>query len=272
VARGEKIAAFALSEPDAGSDVAAMATQANETAEGWSLNGSKTWISNGGIADFYLVFAKTDPDAGTRGISAFVVDANTPGLDSSEHIQVMAPHPLATLRFNSCAVPANKIVGPLHGGFKLAMQTLDIFRASVAAAALGMARRAFAEAVAHAKQRKMFGQTLADFQLTQAKLGEMSTLIDAAALLTYRAAWLRDRSSTQGAGTPAYTAAAASAKLTATENAQRVIDMALQMFGGRGVQVGQTIEHLYRDIRSLRIYEGASEVQLLILGKHALRA
>lgn len=272
VARGEKIAAFALSEPDAGSDVAAMATQANETAEGWTLNGSKTWISNGDIADFYLVFAKTDPDAGARGISAFVVDATAPGLDSSEHIHVMAPHPLATLRFNGCAVPANALVGPLHGGFKLAMQTLDIFRASVAAAALGMARRAFAEAVVHAKQRKMFGQTLADFQLTQAKLGEMSALIDASALLTYRAAWLRDRSSTQGAGTPAYTAAAASAKLTATENAQRVIDMALQMFGGRGVQVGQTIEHLYRDIRSLRIYEGASEVQLLILGKHALRA
>ena len=272
VARGEKIAAFALSEPDAGSDVAAMATQASKTTEGWTLNGSKTWISNGGIADFYLVFAKTDPDAGARGISAFLVDATAPGLDSSEHIQVMAPHPLATLRFNGCTVAADARVGPLHGGFKLAMQTLDIFRASVAAAALGMARRAFAEAVAHAKQRKMFGQTLADFQLTQAKLGEMSALIDAAALLTYRAAWLRDRSSTQGAGTPAYTAAAASAKLTATENAQRVIDMALQMFGGRGVQVGQTIEHLYRDIRSLRIYEGASEVQLLILGKHALKS
>jgi len=272
VARGEKIAAFALSEPDAGSDVAAMATQASQTADGWTLDGSKTWISNGGIADFYLVFAKTDPDAGARGISAFVVDATAPGLDSSEHIQVMAPHPLATLRFSGCTVSSGALVGPLHGGFKLAMQTLDIFRASVAAAALGMARRAFTEAVAHAKQRKMFGQTLADFQLTQAKLGEMSALIDAAAMLTYRAAWLRDRSSTQGAGTPAYTAAAASAKLTATENAQRVIDMALQMFGGRGVQVGQTIEHLYRDIRSLRIYEGASEVQLLILGKHALRA
>ncbi len=272
VARGEKIAAFALSEPDAGSDVAAMATQASKTTEGWTLNGTKTWISNGGIADFYLVFAKTDPEAGARGISALVVDANAPGLDSSEHIHVMAPHPLATLRFNGCTVPADAMIGPLHGGFKLAMQTLDIFRASVAAAALGMARRAFAEAVAHAKQRKMFGQTLADFQLTQARLGEMSALIDAAALLTYRAAWLRDRSSTQGAGTPAYTAAAASAKLTATENAQRVIDMALQMFGGRGVQVGQTIEHLYRDIRSLRIYEGASEVQLLILGKHALKS
>ena len=184
----------------------------------------------------------------------------------------MAPHPLATLRFTDCAVPRDALVGPPQGGFKLAMQTLDIFRPSVAAAALGMARRAFAEAVQHAKQRQMFGQALADFQLTQARLGEMSALIDAAALLTYRAAWQRDRSAAQGAGTPAYTAAAASAKLTATENAQKVIDMALQLFGGRGVQVGEVVEHLYRDIRSLRIYEGASEVQLLILGKHALKS
>ncbi len=271
VATGEKIAAFALSEPEAGSDVAAMATQAVQTDSGWTLNGSKTWISNGDLADFYVVFAKTDPCAGARGISAFIVDAGTPGLDSSAHIQVMAPHPLATLTFTDCQIGADALVGPVNGGFKLAMRTLDIFRASVAAAALGMARRAFAEAVTHAKTRKMFGQTLGDFQLTQAKLGEMSALIDAAALLTYRAAWQRDCSATQGAGTPAYTAAAASAKLTATENAQRVIDMALQMFGGRGVQVGQTIEHLYRDIRSLRIYEGASEVQLLILGKNALK-
>ncbi|MBQ0918637.1 acyl-CoA dehydrogenase family protein [Hydrogenophaga aromaticivorans] len=271
VATGEKIAAFALSEPEAGSDVAAMATQAVQTGSGWALNGCKTWISNGDLADFYVVFAKTDPGAGARGISAFIVDAGTPGLDSSAHIQVMAPHPLATLAFNNCAVGTDALLGPVNGGFKLAMRTLDIFRASVAAAALGMARRAFAEAVTHAKTRKMFGQTLGDFQLTQAKLGEMSALIDAAALLTYRAAWQRDCSATQGAGTPAYTAAAASAKLTATENAQRVIDMALQMFGGRGVQVGQTIEHLSRDIRSLRIYEGASEVQLLILGKNALK-
>jgi acyl-CoA dehydrogenase len=271
VATGEKIAAFALSEPEAGSDVAAMATQAVQTGSGWALNGCKTWISNGDLADFYVVFAKTDPGAGARGISAFIVDAGTPGLDSSARIQVMAPHPLATLTFTDCQIGADTLVGPVNGGFKLAMRTLDIFRASVAAAALGMARRAFAEAVTHAKTRKMFGQTLGDFQLTQAKLGEMSALIDAAALLTYRAAWQRDCSATQGAGTPAYTAAAASAKLTATENAQRVIDMALQMFGGRGVQVGQTIEHLYRDIRSLRIYEGASEVQLLILGKNALK-
>jgi acyl-CoA dehydrogenase len=271
VACGEKIAAFALSEPDAGSDVAAMALRATPTASGWTLNGQKTWISNGGMAGFYVVFAKTEPDAGARGISAFIVDADAPGLDSSAHIQVMAPHPLATLTFTDCTVGHDALVGTVNGGFKLAMQTLDIFRASVAAAALGMARRAFAEAVAHAKSRKMFGQTLADFQLTQARLGELSALIDAAALLTYRAAWQRDCSATQGAGTPAYTAAAASAKLTATENAQRVIDMALQLFGGRGVQVGNVIEHLYRDIRSLRIYEGASEVQLLILGKHALR-
>lgn len=271
VATGQKIAAFALSEPEAGSDVAAMATRATQTAGGWTLQGSKTWISNGDLADFYVVFAKTDPEAGARGISAFVVDAKQPGLDSSERIHVMAPHPLATLRFDGCAIGPDAMVGALHGGFKLAMQTLDIFRASVAAAALGMARRAFAEAVAHAKQRRMFGQTLADFQLTQARLGEMSALIEAAALLTYRAAWQRDCSATQGAGTPAYTTAAATAKLTATENAQRVIDMALQMFGGRGVQVGQKVESLYRDIRSLRIYEGASEVQLLILGKAALR-
>ncbi|MFP8832744.1 acyl-CoA dehydrogenase family protein [Hydrogenophaga sp. XSHU_21] len=271
VAGGQQIAAFALSEPDAGSDVAGMRTTARATEGGWVLDGCKTWISNGGLADFYVVFAKTTPDAGARGISAFVVPADAPGLDTSEHIDVMAPHPLATLRFNQCRVGADALVGTVDGGFKLAMQTLDIFRASVAAAALGMARRAFAEAVAHARERKMFGQHLADFQLTQARVGEMSALIDAAALLTYRAAWMRDESATQGAGTPAYTAAAAAAKLTATENAQKVIDMAVQMFGGRGVRVGEVVEHLYRDIRSLRIYEGASEVQLLILGKAALK-
>ncbi len=271
VAAGQKIAAFALSEPEAGSDVAAMSTRATAHADAWQLDGGKTWISNGGMADFYVTFARTRADGGSRGISAFVVDADRPGLDATEHIQVMAPHPLATLRFEQCQLPGDALLGEVDGGFKLAMQTLDIFRPSVAAAALGMARRAMAEAVAHAKTRRMFGQTLADFQLTQVRLGEMSALLDAASLLTCRAAWLRDCSPGQGAGTPAYTAAAASAKLTATENAQRVIDMALQMFGGRGVQVGQVIEHLYRDIRSLRIYEGASEVQLLILGKAALR-
>lgn len=272
VATGRKIAAFALSEPEAGSDVAGMRLRATPSEGGWRLDGQKTWISNGGLADFYVTFAKTNPEAGARGISAFVVDADTPGLDSSAHIHVMAPHPLATLSYRDCHVGADSLLGSEHGGFKLAMQTLDIFRASVAAAALGMARRAFAEAVTQARSRQMFGQTLGDFQLTQARLGEMSALIDAAAVLTYRAAWMRDCSATSGAGTPAYTAAAAAAKLTATENAQKVIDMALQMFGGRGVQVGNVVEHLYRDIRSLRIYEGASEVQLLILGKHALKA
>jgi acyl-CoA dehydrogenase len=279
VARGDKLAAFALSEADAGSDVGAMktvATQAPPTGlagqNAYVLNGSKTWISNGGIADFYCVFAKTDAQVGTRGISAFIVDATTAGLDDSEHIAVMAPHPLATLTFSNCRVDAQAQLGELGGGFKLAMRTLDIFRASVAAAALGMARRALAEAVAFAQARPMFGQRLADFQLTQAKLGDMAALVESAALLTYRAAWLRD---CVGTATPAqaqaYTAAAAMAKLCATENAQRVIDMALQMHGGMGVKVGSKVESLYRDIRALRIYEGASEVQQLILGKSVLK-
>lgn len=273
VARGELIAAFALSEPEAGSDVGAMKTIAesaypsggNGQKSSYSLTGTKTWISNGGIADFYCVFAKTDPAGGTRGISAFIVDANTPGLDASRHIHVMAPHPLATLQFDQCSVPATALLGEENGGFKLAMRTLDIFRASVAAAALGMARRALAEAVHHARQRRMFGQTLADFQLTQAKIGEMAALVDSAALLTYRAAWLRDT------GQARVTAEAAMAKMTATENAQRVIDMALQLHGGRGVEVGSKVESLYRDIRSLRIYEGATEVQQLIIGKAVLQ-
>ena len=277
VARGEKIAAFALSEPEAGSDVGAMAMTATfETATGGAdtvvLNGSKTWISNGGIADYYCVFAKTEVALGTRGITAFIVDAATAGLDSSEHIAVMAPHPLATLQFNNCRIPASAQLGPLHGGFKLAMQTLDIFRASVAGAALGMARRALHEAVAYARQRKMFGQLLSDFQLTQAKLGEMAALLDAAALLTYRAAWLRDCVGTATAAqAQTYSAQAAMAKMAATENAQRVIDMALQMHGGLGVKVGTKVESLYRDIRSLRIYEGATEVQQLIIGKFCLK-
>jgi acyl-CoA dehydrogenase len=273
VARGDKIAAFALSEPEAGSDVGAMAMRAEAAPGGWRLAGEKTWISNGGIADFYCVFAKTDPAAGARGITAFIVDANVAGLDSSAHIEVMAPHPLATLRFEDCVVPQSAQLGDLHGGFKLAMRTLDIFRASVAGAALGMARRALAEAIHHAKNRRMFGQTLADFQLTQAKLGEMAALIDSAALLTYRAAWMRDDSERRGE--PAMgdlSAAAAMAKMCATENASRVIDMALQMHGGLGVKVGTKVESLYRDIRSLRIYEGATEVQQLIIGKAVLRS
>ncbi len=278
VARGEMIAAFALSEPEAGSDVAALRLRASATPDGGHrLDGEKTWISNGGLADFYCVFARTEADAGSRGITAFIVDADAPGLDASQQIQVMAPHPLATLRFAGCAVSASQQLGERNGGFKLAMRTLDIFRASVAAAALGMARRALAEAIAHARQRRMFGQTLADFQLTQARLGEMAALIDAGALLTYRAAWLRDTQQ----GTPKErslaarhqkdcSVAAAMAKMSATENAQRVIDMALQMHGGLGVKVGTKVESLYRDIRALRIYEGATEVQQLIIGKAVL--
>ena len=269
VASGKKIAAFALSEADAGSDAGAMTTSAAKTDPGWVINGSKTWISNGGIADFYVTFVKTDVDAGTRGITPFIVDATAPGLDSSAHIAVMAPHPLATLKFTDCVVPGNSQLGELNGGFKLAMQTLDIFRASVAAAALGMARRALSEAVSYSKQRRMFGGKLADFQLTQAKLGEMAALVDAAALLTYRAAWLRDEGERTG-NSARITAEAAMAKMTATENAQRVIDMALQMHGGLGVKVGTKVESLYRDIRSLRIYEGATEVQQLIIGKALL--
>ncbi len=277
VASGRKIAAFALSEPDAGSDVAAMQLRAigarpdcivGQKDDSYFLDGRKTWISNGGIADFYCVFAKTDPQGGSRGISAFIVDADAPGLDDSAHIPVMAPHPLATLVFERCRVSGEQMVGEVNGGFKLAMQTLDIFRASVAGAALGMARRALAEAIHHAQHRKMFGQTLADFQLTQAKLGEMAALIDAGALLTYRAAWMRD---TGQGSQKERSVAAAMAKMTATENAQRVIDMALQMHGGLGVMVGSKVESLYRDIRSLRIYEGATEVQQLIIGKAVLQ-
>ncbi len=278
VSKGEKIAAFALSEPDAGSDVSAMKTIANYvdniTVSGhfsYKINGLKTWISNGGIADFYCVFAKTDAQAGSRGISAFVVDAVTQGLDDSEEIQVMAPHPLATLKFTDCQIPASQLLGEENAGFKLAMATLDIFRPSVAAAALGFARRALYEARAYAQARPMFGKTLADQQITQAKLGEMAALIDAGAMLTYRAAWVRDVALPAGqASREDYTAAAAMAKMVATENAGIVIDMALQMHGGMGVKVGTHIEALYRDIRALRIYEGATEVQQLILGKSVL--
>jgi acyl-CoA dehydrogenase len=270
VASGKKIAAFALSEADAGSDAGAMTTSAAQTDTGWVIKGSKTWISNGGIADFYVTFVKTEPDLGTRGITPFIVDADTPGLDTSQQIAVMAPHPLATLVFKNCVVPESCQLGALNGGFKLAMQTLDIFRASVAAAALGMARRALAEAVSFSKQRSMFGGKLADFQLTQAKLGEMAALVDAAALLTYRAAWLRDQGERTGQ-VVRVTSEAAMAKMAATENAQRVIDMALQMHGGLGVKVGTKVESLYRDIRSLRIYEGATEVQQLIIGKALIK-
>ncbi len=263
VAAGEAIAAFALSEPEAGSDVAAMACAARPEGDTYVLDGEKTWISNGGIADFYVVFARTGEAEGARGISAFIVDADAPGLTIAERIDVIAPHPLARLRFEHCRIPASARVGAGGQGFKVAMATLDVFRTSVAAAALGFARRALDEALDRAASRRMFGKTLADFQITQAKLAGMATRIDAAALLTYRAAWERD----QGRRV---TRAAAMAKLTATENAQAVIDAALQMFGGLGVVSGQPVETLYREIRALRIYEGASEVQQLIIARELL--
>jgi alkylation response protein AidB-like acyl-CoA dehydrogenase len=264
VAQGQAIAAFALSEPEAGSDVAAM--QCTATVEGSFavLNGCKTWISNGGIADFYVVFARSGEAPGARGISAFIVDADTPGLSIAERIEVIAPHPLATLRFTECRVPLSQRIGAPGEGFKVAMRTLDVFRTSVAAAALGFARRAFDEALQRATQRKMFNQTLADFQLTQAKLAQMATTIDASALLTYRAAWLRDQGKS-------VTKEAAMAKMTATEGAQQVIDAAVQIWGGMGVVSGHIVERLYREIRSLRIYEGATEVQQLIIARELLK-
>ncbi|MBE0620199.1 MAG: acyl-CoA dehydrogenase family protein [Burkholderiales bacterium] len=266
VARGEAIAAFALSEPDAGSDVGAMTTSARHEGDHYVLDGEKTWISNGGIADFYCVFARTGEAAGARGLSAFVVDADTPGLEVAARIELIAPHPLAALRFRGCRVSAAQRLGEAGQGFKVAMQTLDIFRASVAAAALGFARRALDEALARAKERKMFGQTLADFQLTQAAIAEMATAIDSAALLTYRAAWLRDVKRERT------TREAAMAKMVATESAQQVIDRALQMFGGLGVVSGYPVEKLYREIRALRIYEGATEVQKLIIARETLKS
>ncbi|MCC7052753.1 MAG: acyl-CoA dehydrogenase family protein [Gemmatimonadaceae bacterium] len=265
VASGELIAAFALSEPDAGSDVAAMACAAQVEGDTVVLDGTKTWISNGGIADFYVVFARTGEAAGSRGISAFIVDAGTPGLTIAGRIDVIAPHPLATLQFTGCRIPLSARLGATGEGFKVAMRTLDIFRTSVAAAALGFARRALDVALAHSRQRRMFGGVLADLQLTQAKLAQMATTIDSAALLTYRAAWLRDRGET-------VTREAAMAKMVATEGAQHVIDDAVQLLGGLGVTTGNPVEQLYREIRSLRIYEGATEVQQLIIARDLLRA
>lgn len=265
VAQGQRIAAFALSEPEAGSDVAALACAARREGDHFILDGEKTWISNGGIADVYTVFARTGEAPGTRGISAFAVFAGAPGFSVVERIETIAPHPLARIRFENCRIPAAKLLGAPGEGFKIAMRTLDIFRPSVAAAATGFARRALDEALIHARARKMFGGTLADLPTAQSRLGEMATAIDAAALLTYRTAWRRD---VQKLPT---TREAAMAKMTATENAQWVIDQALQMFGGRGVRVGEITERLYREIRALRIYEGATEVQKLIIGRELMK-
>ena len=264
VARGEAIAAFALSEPEAGSDVAAMQCAARVEGEFAILDGEKTWISNGGIADFYVVFARTGEAPGARGLSAFIVDAGTPGFEIAERIDVIAPHPLARLRFTNCRVPLSQRVGDAGEGFKVAMRTLDVFRTSVAAAALGFGRRAMEEGLARATSRRMFGGHLADFQLTQARLAQMATTLESAALLTYRAAWQRDQGRT-------VTREAAMAKWQATEGAQQVIDAAVQLWGGMGVVSEQPVERLYREIRALRIYEGASEVQQLIIARELLK-
>jgi acyl-CoA dehydrogenase len=264
---GHHIAAFALSEPEAGSDVSAITTTAAKDGPAHvRLDGMKTWISNGGIADHYVVFARTGEGPGTKGLSCFVVDAATPGLEIASRIDVIAPHPLATLRFNGCRVPVANRLGEPGDGFKVAMATLDIFRSTVAAAALGMARRAFDEMIERAATRNLFGAPLADMQLTQAALADSAIDIDAAALLVYRAAWEKDR------GAPRISREASTAKAFATEMAQRVIDRAVQLFGGNGVRVGVKVEALYREIRALRIYEGATEVQKLIVARELLKA
>ena len=255
VAKGEAIAAFALSEPEAGSDVAAMTCSAEEKNGYWTVNGTKTWISNGGIADFYVVFARA-----LSGITAFIIEAEE--VDSSERIDIIAPHPMATVKFQGSRA---ELLGEAGQGFKLAMRNLDVFRTTVAGAALGFARRALDEALARAKGRKMFGKTLGDLQMTQAKLADMATGIEGAALLTYKSAWKKDKTKNRT------TADAAMAKMQATETAQAVVDAAVQIFGGLGVKSGHPVERLYREVRALRIYEGATEVQKVIIARELLK-
>ena len=264
VAAGQAIAAFALSEPEAGSDVAALATTAQRDGNHFVLNGTKTWISNGGIADFYILFARTGEAPGARGLSAFVVPAEAPGLEIAERIEVIAPHPLATLTLRDCRLPADTLIGQGGDGFKIAMATLDVFRSTVGAAALGFARRALDETLAHTSTRHLFGAPLADLQMSQARLADMATQVDASALLVYRAAWTKDQ------GAARVTREAAMAKMHATEAAQQVIDSAVQLHGGLGVTSGQIVERLYREIRALRIYEGATEIQKLVIARQTL--
>ncbi|MEJ2375213.1 MAG: acyl-CoA dehydrogenase family protein [Pseudolabrys sp.] len=267
VAEGRAIAAFALSELEAGSDVAAMATSATPDGPGHvRIDGAKTWISNGGIADHYVVFARTGEAPGARGLSAFVVDAETAGLSVAERIDVIAPHPLATLRFDGVRVPLANRLGAPGEGFKVAMATLDIFRSTVGAAALGFGRRALAEMIERGATRKLFGAPLADLQLSRAAIADSATDVDAAALLVYRAAYTKDR------GAARVTREAAMAKMFATESAQRVIDRAVQLFGGLGVTKGVKVEELYREIRALRIYEGATEVQKIVIARELLKS
>lgn len=267
VTQGQQLPAFALSEPEAGSDVGAMTTTATKDGNGYRLNGAKTWISNGGIADQYVVFARTPGSKGADGISAFIVEADTPGLSIAERIRVIAPHPLATIAMEDCLVPADAMVGAPGQGFAIAMQTLDVFRTTVGAAALGLGRRALDEALGRIHERHAFGKALKSFQITQTKIGEMALGLDAAALLVYRAAWKKDTRSSDP-----ITREAAMAKLFATETAQKVIDEAVQLFGGMGVVSDQPVEVLYREIRALRIYEGTSEIQKLVIAKDVMGA
>jgi acyl-CoA dehydrogenase len=264
VARGTAISAFALSEREAGSDVSALAMRAQPDGNQWRLDGAKTWISNAGIADLYVVFARTGEAPGAKGLSAFVVEAGTPGFSVAKVIDLIAPHPIGELAFDGVKVPAANMLGSPGDGFRIAMATLDVFRSTVGAAALGFARRALDEALKHASARKLFGQPLSDFQLTRAKLADMALAIDAAALLIYRAAWTKD---VKGAR---ISRESSMAKLFATEEAQKVIDSAVQIFGGLGVTHGHIAEKLYREIRALRIYEGASEVQKLVIATRVL--
>src|SRR3954469_11429127 len=258
VAAGEAIPAFALSEAEAGSDVAAMTATARRDGDSWVIDGEKTWISNAGLADFYVVFCRL-PEMGDKGFGAFLVEAANPGLRVSERIDVLAPHPLGTITFQDCRVPADATIGEPGKGLKVALATLDVFRSTVGAAALGFARRALDEALSWARRRRAFGKSLAEFQLTQGRLADMALEVDASALLVYRAAWTKD------SGAERVTREAAMAKLCATEAAQRVIDQAVQLLGGRGVVAGAPVERLYREVRALRIYEGTSEIQRLVI-------
>jgi acyl-CoA dehydrogenase len=261
---GEAIAAFALTEQKSGSDVANIGAKASRDGNGYVLDGEKTWISNGGVADLYVVFARTGEATGAKGISAFIVAGDVAGLSVVERLDVISPHPLARITFDRVRVPATSMIGAPGDGFKIAMATLDVFRATVAAAALGFARRAFDETLKRVRDRRMFEGTLADLQLVQGAIAEMALDIDAAALLVYRAAWAKD------SGAARVTREASMAKLFATERAQRVVDQAVQLHGGDGVRRGHIVERLYRDIRALRIYEGASEVQKVIIARQML--
>jgi acyl-CoA dehydrogenase len=265
IATGRKVAALAMSEPEAGSDAGAISTRAVEDGDHYVLDGVKTWISNGGIADQYVVIARLGDAPGAKGLAAFVVPATAEGFSVAERIEIIAPHPLATLRFDGCRVPRDHLIGAPGQGFRIAMANLDVFRSTVGAAALGFARRALDEALERTRARRVFGEKLSEFQITRQKIGEMATAVDASALLVYRSAWTKD------SGAERVTREAAMAKMHATEAAQRVIDEAVQLWGGQGVVSGNPVERLYREIRALRIYEGTTEINKLVIADQTYR-